>query len=95
MAKDNTITPNVMENRTVVSCNDPYDFHKLLNTANTLNHLSEVEHLDNGLKFKKQHQKMENIWAAMHPLGDNESPCNLGDWRYQNQLRYTDIVTTL
>ena len=62
-----------------------YDFHELLGTANTLNHLSEVEYAENGLKFNKQHNKMENIWAQIHPLGANEGPCNLGD--------YTDIST--
>lgn len=38
-----------------------YDFHDLVNTANTLNRLSSVEYGDNGLKFGRVHNKMENI----------------------------------
>ena len=30
-----------------------YDFHELLNTTNTLNHLSVVEYVGNGLKTNK------------------------------------------
>ena len=45
-----------------------YDFHDLVNTANTLNHLSNVEYGDNGLKFGGVHNKIENIWASLHPL---------------------------
>lgn len=62
-----------------------YDFHELLNTANILNHLLEVEYADNGFKFNKQHNKMENIWTKIHPLWSDESPCNLGD--------YSDVKT--
>lgn len=57
-----------------------YDFHELLNSANTLNHLSAVEYAGNGLKFNKQHNKMENIWAKIHPLRADETPCDLGDY---------------
>jgi hypothetical protein len=28
-----------------------YDFHELVNCANTLNHLAAIEYGDNGLKF--------------------------------------------
>ena len=45
-----------------------YDFHELTNAANTLNHMSVVEYAENGLKFNKQHNKMENVWAKLHPL---------------------------
>jgi len=38
-----------------------YDFHELVNTTNTLNHISTTEYGKNGLAFKKQHNKMENI----------------------------------
>jgi len=63
-----------------------YNFHELTNTANTLNHLSAVEYAKNGLKFNKQHNKMENVWAKLHPLQEGESPCDLGD--------YSEIPTT-
>ena len=70
-----------------------YDFHELLSTANTLNHLSEVEYAVNGLKFKKQHNKMENIWAQIHPLGSAESPCDLQD--YAEISTNVEIVSAL
>jgi hypothetical protein len=57
-----------------------YDFHELLNTTNTLNHLSAIEYAGNGLKFNKQHNKMENIWAKLHPLKADKTPCDLGDY---------------
>lgn len=43
-----------------------YDFHKLVNTANTLNHMSAIEYPENGLAFKKQYNKMENVWESLH-----------------------------
>ena len=45
-----------------------YDFQELVNTSNTLNHLSKVEYGENGLKFGKQLNKMKNIWAKLYPL---------------------------
>ena len=57
-----------------------YDFHELVNTANTLNHLSAIEYGENGLKFGKLHNKMENIWADLHKLENGETPCDLGDY---------------
>jgi hypothetical protein len=57
-----------------------YDFHELVNTANTLNHISAVEYGKNGLKFKKQHRKMETVWESLHPLQPGETRCNLGDY---------------
>lgn len=57
-----------------------YDFHELVNTANTLYQLSAIEYGENGLKFNKVHNKMENIWAKLHPLKEGETPCNLGDY---------------
>lgn len=45
-----------------------YDFHDLVNTANTLNRLSGVEYNENGPKFGRVHNKVENIWYALHPL---------------------------
>lgn len=56
-----------------------YDFYKLVNTANTLNHIYVVEYGKNGLGFKKQHNKMENIWELFHKLQPREERCNLGD----------------
>ena len=43
-----------------------YDFNDLVNT--TLNRLSNVEYGDNGLKFGRVHNKLENIWSSLHPL---------------------------
>ena len=57
-----------------------YDFHELVNTANTLNHISVVEFGKNGLAFKKQHKKMETVWESLHELQAGEEPCNLGDY---------------
>ena len=45
-----------------------YDFHDLVNTANTLNRLSSVEYGENGLQFGRVHNKVENIWSNLHPL---------------------------
>ena len=58
-----------------------YDFHELVNTANTLNHIPTVEYGKNGLKFKKQHRKMETVWESLHPLQPGETRCNLGNYR--------------
>ena len=38
-----------------------YDFNKLVNMTNTLNQLSAIEYGENGLKFNKVHNKMDNI----------------------------------
>jgi len=53
-----------------------YDFHKLVNTVNTLNQLFAIEYGENGIKFNKVHNKMDNIWAKLHSLGEGEMPCN-------------------
>lgn len=42
--------------------------------------MSAIEYAGNGLKFNKQHNKMENIWAKLHPLKADETPCDLGDY---------------
>ena len=57
-----------------------YDFHELVNTANTLNHISAVEFGKNGLAFKKQHNKMETMWESLHELQAGKEPCNLRDY---------------
>lgn len=57
-----------------------YDFHQLLNTANTLNRLASIEYKDNGLKFGRVHNKMKNVWADLHPLVEGEVVCNLSDY---------------
>lgn len=57
-----------------------YDFHDLLNTANTLNRLSSVEYGENGVQFGRVHNKVENIWATLHPLLEGETPADLGDY---------------
>jgi hypothetical protein len=45
-----------------------YDFNDVVHTTNTLNCLSSVEYGDNGLKFGRIHNKMENIWSSLHLL---------------------------
>ena len=57
-----------------------YDFHELVNCANTFNHLSSIEYGENGLKFGKVHNKMTNIWAEINSLEDGETLCDLGDY---------------
>ena len=48
------------------------DFDELVNTANTLNHISNVEYRKNGLGFKKQHNNIKNVWEALHKLQPGE-----------------------
>ncbi len=38
-----------------------YDFLKLVNCANTLSHVDVIEYGENGFKFGKVHNKMENV----------------------------------
>ena len=57
-----------------------YDFHQLVNTANTLNRLTSTEYKNNGLKFGRVHNKMKNVWADLHPLAEGELACNLSDY---------------
>lgn len=57
-----------------------YDFHELVNCANTLNHLSSIEYGENGLKFGRVHNKMTNIWAEINSLEEGETLCDLGDY---------------
>ncbi len=54
-----------------------YDFFKLVNCTNTLNHVDAIEYGENGFKFSKVHNKMENVWVALHPLKEGESIANL------------------
>ena len=37
--------------------------YEILSTANIVNHLSAIEYGNNGMKFKKVHNKMENVWG--------------------------------
>lgn len=64
----------------MVSHERAYDFHQLVNTANTLNRLTALEYKENGLKFGRVHNKMKNVWADLHPLLEDEVPCNLADY---------------
>ena len=70
-----------------------YDFHELVNTANTLNHISAVEYGNNGLVFQKQHNKMENVWESLHKLTLGEQRPNLGD--YSLIAGNADVVSAL
>jgi hypothetical protein len=55
-----------------------YDFHELFSTTNIINRLSAIEYGSKGLKFKKVHNKMENVWGKLHPLTEGEIGCNIG-----------------
>ena len=57
-----------------------YDFRELLGAANTINHLSQIEYGKNGIKFGRVHNKMTNIWAKLHKLGEDEVVPDLGDY---------------
>jgi hypothetical protein len=57
-----------------------YDFHEVVGTAHTFNHLSGIDYGKNGLQFWKAHNKMENIWDKLHPLADGETALDLGDY---------------
>ncbi len=57
-----------------------YDFHELVNCANTLNHLSNIEYGENGFKFGRVHNKMINIWIEINSLEEGETLCDQGDY---------------
>ena len=57
-----------------------HDFHSFLSTVNTLNQLVRIEYSTNGLKFRRVHNKMENVWTNLHPLELGEATANLGDY---------------
>ena len=42
--------------------------------------LAALECGSNGLQFPQIHNNMENIWAKMHPLMENEHVADLGDY---------------
>jgi hypothetical protein len=66
-----------------------YDFLKLVNCTNTFNHVHAIEYGENGFKFGKVHNKMENVWVALHPLQEGESIANLA---YYNLIMLDDDV---
>jgi len=66
-----------------------YDFLKLINCTNTLNHVHAIDYGGNGFKFGKVHNKMENVWVALHPLQEGESIANLA---YYNLIMLDDDV---
>ena len=70
-----------------------YDFHKLLECANTLNHLAGIEYMDNGMQFNRQYNKQKNIWATLHPLLDSQPLPNLVD--YSKIQENSDIILAL
>ena len=70
-----------------------YDFHQLVSNANTLNCLTASEYKENVLKFDKVHNKMKNVWPALHPLQEGERECDLGD--YSLLAIDGDVVTAL
>jgi len=42
-----------------------------------LNQLTAIEFKENGLKIGRAHNKMKNVWADLHPIGELEVTCNL------------------
>lgn len=42
--------------------------HELINTTNTLNHLSTIEYNENGMKFGQTINKIKNYCAKLHKL---------------------------
>lgn len=71
-----------------------YDFHDLVNIVDTWNCLSYVvSYTKNGLEFGRVHNKVENVWFALHPLAKREAPTNLSD-NSMVAMDY-DIISTL
>ena len=70
-----------------------YDFNELVNTANTLNHLSGIEYGQNGLAFGRVHNKMKNVWESLHPLQEGEARCDLSD--YSQVSTDADVISAL
>jgi hypothetical protein len=70
-----------------------YDFHELVNCANTLNHLAAIEYGDNGLQFGRVHNKQRNIWGELHPLKEGEVAADLGD--YSKLSEVGELVSAL
>lgn len=60
--------------------------------ANTLNHIFDVECTRDELTLKK-HNKMKNVWEALHKLQPREERCNLGD--YTLISLNVEVITTL
>ena len=63
-----------------------YDFHELVNCANTLNHLAAIEYDDNMLQFGQVHNKGE-----LHLLKEGEVATDLGDY---TKLSETDKLVS-
>lgn len=57
-----------------------YDFHELVNTINTLKQRVGIESINNGLKFSRMHNKMENMWESLHCFDEDEEPYHLIDY---------------
>jgi hypothetical protein len=70
-----------------------YDFHEVVGTAHTLNHLSSIEYAENGLQFGRAHKKMENIWHKLHPLQEGETAAHLGN--YGGIQMEAEVIATL
>jgi hypothetical protein len=70
-----------------------YDFYELVNCADTFNHVGAIEYGENGLKFGEVHNKMENVWATLHPLQEGESIANLVD--YNLVMSNDDVIHAL
>jgi len=67
-------------------------FHKFKNIEITVNQLFTIEYEEDGLKFNKVHNKMENTWANQHSLMEAETPCNLGDYNMTSSNIEVDVL---
>jgi hypothetical protein len=61
-----------------------YDFSKLVNCANTLNHLAAIEYRNNGMKY---------VWTDLHPLLEGQKAADLYD--FFNILTNKDVIVVL
>lgn len=70
-----------------------HDFQELLGVSNIVNHLSQIEYRGSGIKFAKAHNKMNNMWAKLCKLQDDEVEFNLGDYNVVSTNK--NVVTSL
>ena len=65
----------------------------MINNTNILKHIFAVEYGKNELTFKKQHNKMDNVWKSIHMLQFEELRCNLDD--YMAITSNADVIAVL
>ena len=70
-----------------------YDFSKLVNCTNTLNHLAAIDYRNNGMKFGCVYDKMNNVWTDLHPLLEGQKVADLHD--FFNIFTNEDVIVVL